>query len=110
MICQSLRNGNGAEETDYVQQFGMTIGTEPLTNPMRLITPPTMRYGDNSRERTVVSIILTVSSLAYLDSMSSECSGWIRLMEHVSASSVTSWLIKISEQNRVDKKCYRPAT
>jgi len=69
-ICQSLRNGNGDGETDYVEQFGMTIGTEPLTNPMRLITPPTMRYGDNSKERTVVSSLLLVSSFAYLDPMS----------------------------------------
>ncbi len=63
MILQSLRNGNGAGETDYVEQFGMTIGTEPLTNNMRVIDPPTLRYGDNSKERTLVSILL--SSLAY---------------------------------------------
>ena len=52
------------------------------------------------------------SSIAYFDSMSLEYSSWIRLVEHVSAPSlcyVTWQLIKLSKQNRMDKKFYRPA-
>jgi len=100
-ICQSLRNGNGDGETDYVEQFGMTIGTEPLTNPMRLITPPTMRYGDNSKERTVVSFLLLVSSFAYLDPMSSESSSWIWLVEHVSALPCMSHGCELNCRNKI---------
>lgn len=43
---QLLRHG----QSDYVQQFGMSVDTTPLQITSRTLPPPTMLYGGSSRE------------------------------------------------------------
>ena len=43
---QLLRHG----QSDYVQQFGMSVDTTPLQIASRMLPPPTMLYGGSSRE------------------------------------------------------------
>ncbi|KDR82147.1 hypothetical protein GALMADRAFT_222027 [Galerina marginata CBS 339.88] len=48
---QNLQYG----QSDYVRQFGMAIDTEPLKVDVRVLNPPKLKYGSQSRQPTVVS-------------------------------------------------------
>ncbi|KAA1466451.1 argonaute-like protein [Dentipellis sp. KUC8613] len=53
---QSIRNGLGVlayGQSQYVRQFGMNVGQEPVKIGARVLVPPTLRYGAKSRQPTI---------------------------------------------------------
>jgi eukaryotic translation initiation factor 2C len=55
---QSIKNGLSVlayGQSEYVRQFGMNVNTSgPLRVQARVLKPPTLRYGDKSRQPTIV--------------------------------------------------------
>lgn len=62
----SIQNGLGVlsyGQSEYVKQFGMHIDPRPapLKVQARLLTPPTLRYGQGSRQAAIVCLITVAS-------------------------------------------------
>ena len=47
-------------ESEYVKQFGLKVqpNVQPLQLQARVLQPPTLKYGPNSKQVTIVSICL----------------------------------------------------
>jgi len=43
-------------QSEYVREFGMAVAPVPISVKARVIAPPTLRYGQGSRELTIVSL------------------------------------------------------
>ena len=41
-------------QSEYVREFGMTVAEEPIRLQARVMTPPTLRYHQSSRQPNVV--------------------------------------------------------
>jgi len=44
-------------QSEYVREFGMAVTPDPIVVKARVIPPPTLRYGQGSRELTIVGLI-----------------------------------------------------
>ena len=40
--------------SEYVRQFGMEVDSEPMKINARVLPPPTLKYGQKSKEQTIV--------------------------------------------------------
>jgi len=49
-MMQVLRHG----QSDYVREFGMVVNPEPMVIKARILEPPVLRYGQGSKQLTIV--------------------------------------------------------
>lgn len=47
-------------QSEYVRQFGMHVEQSPLKIQARVLEPPTLRYGQGSRQQTIVSSSISI--------------------------------------------------
>ena len=51
-------------QSEYVRQFGIDVSSKPLSMTARVLQPPTLRYGTDSRQPTIVILYLFLSYIA----------------------------------------------
>jgi eukaryotic translation initiation factor 2C len=95
-------------QSEYVRQFGMNVETAgPLPTQARILQPPTLQYGQGSKQLTVVRLSMNVYVSALIDRL---IDFRLQEMDHgtcTSSAQILQLIRKFTIFNRIDKKFYK---